>query len=383
MKEANLSNWRVSPHNRWAFHNVEKIIPVATIKAGSHPMPLPSTPVDLSGFEVKSRGAAYTLRQMLAATSTDGVVVLRDGRIVFEDYANGTTADTQHIIMSATKSITSLVAGSLKARGLLDTEAPVTDYIPEVMLTAYQGATIQQLLDMRTGIHLDQAALRAYALATGWDPAGHGEEVGDLHSFYAAMTAPPRPHGGPFAYTSANTDLLGWAIERAAERPFADLMSELIWKPMGATHDAFITLDPKGAPRCTGGLCMTVRDFARIGQLLLEDGRREGVEIVPLAWIEDIARNGDRKAWKAGEFAQGFAGMDMTYRNSWYVVNDAPQVLFAMGIHGQNLFIDRANRIVIAKVSSQAEPVDHVALPLIHRSVTEFQRRLGGRATSP
>lgn len=377
MSEADLSNWRVSPHSRWAFHNVEKIIPVATIKAGGHPMPLPSTPIDLGGFQIKSRGASYDLRQALAASATDGIVVLRDKRIVFEDYANGATADTQHIIMSASKSITGLVAGMLKARGLIDTDALVSDYVPEVTLTAFQGATIQQLLDMRTGIHLDEAALRAYALATGWDPAAPGETVGDLHSFYCAMTAPPRPHGGPFAYASPNTDLLGWAIERAAKTPFAELLSELLWKPMGATHDAFITLDPKGAPRCTGGLSMTVRDFARIGQVMLDDGRREGAEIIPLSWIEDTARNGDREAWKAGEFAQGFAGMDMSYRNSWYVVNDEPQVLFAMGIHGQNLFVDRANRIVIAKVSSQALPVDYVALPLIHRAVSEFQRLLG------
>ncbi|MFT3722277.1 MAG: serine hydrolase [Hyphomonadaceae bacterium] len=380
MSEADLSNWRVSPHSRWAFHNVEKIIPVATVKPGGDPMPLPSTPRDFSGFQVKARGTAYDLKEMLAATASDGIVVLHDGKIVLEDYANGTTADTQHIIMSATKSVTGLVAGMLKARGLIDTDALVSDYVEEVTLTAYQGATIQQLLDMRTGIHLDEQGLRDYALATGWDPPGPGEQMGDLHSFYCGMTAPAAPHGGPFAYISANTDLIGWAIERAAEKPFAELLSELLWKPMGATHDASITVDPKGAPRCTGGLSMTVRDFARIGQVIANDGKRGDSEIVPLSWIEDIAGNGDRGAWKAGEFAKGFAGMDMTYRNGWYVDNGRPQVLFAMGIHGQNLFVDRLNKIVIAKVSSQAQPVDYAALPLIHRAVSEFQRLLGEAA---
>lgn len=377
MSEADLSNWRLPPFSRWAFHNVEKIIPVATVKAGGDPMPLPSTPRDFSSFQVKSRGAAYDLKQMLAATAMDGIVVLCDGKIVFEDYANGTTADTPHIIMSATKSVTGLLAGLLTARGLLDPAAPVSDYVEEATLTPYQGASIQDLLDMRAGIRLDEAAARQYALATGWDPAEPGEQAGDLHAFYRGLTAPPHPHGGPFAYVSANTDLLGWAIERAADKPFADLLSEFLWRPMGATHDALITLDPKGAPRCTGGLCMTVRDFARIGQVIADNGLRAGREIVSPRWIEDVARNGDREAWKAGEFAQGFAGMDMTYRNSWYVVNDAPPVLFAMGIHGQNLFIDRTNRIVIAKVSSQAQPVDYQTLPLIHRAVSEFQRLLG------
>ena len=139
-------------------------------------MALPSTPRDFSGFSVKSRGQAYDLKQMLAATASDGIVVLHDGRIVFEDYANGTTADTQHIIMSATKSMTGLVAGMLKARGLLDTEALVSDYVEEVTLTAYQGATIQQLLGKGPAAQPEAAAVVRRTLA--WSKSKANAAIG-------------------------------------------------------------------------------------------------------------------------------------------------------------------------------------------------------------
>ena len=95
------------------------------------------------------------------------------------------------------------------------------------------------------------------------------------------MTDAAGPHGGPFNYVSPNTDLLGWAIERAMGRRYADLMSELIWKPMGARRSAYITVDRLGAPRCAGGVCATVRDLARVGQLIVEDGARGSMQSHP------------------------------------------------------------------------------------------------------
>jgi CubicO group peptidase (beta-lactamase class C family) len=121
-----------------------------------------------------------------------------------------------------------------------------------------------------------------------------------------------------------------------------------------------------------------VRDLARVGQLMLTGGHRGGRQIIPNAWLDDIAGNGDRQAWQQGEFAAGFGGRDMSYRSGWYVINDGPKTLFAMGIHGQNLFVDQANRIVIAKLSSQHAPIDPGALALTHRAVAEVRRCLSG-----
>jgi CubicO group peptidase (beta-lactamase class C family) len=386
--DANLSNWRTAPFSRWAFHNVRSIIPVAEIEAApDSTLALPERPAALEAFALRlPNGSSLDLDGFLKATATDGIVILHDGRIVFEVYDGGTTKETPHILMSATKSIVGLIAGILHHSGDLDVDALVSKYVPEVAATAYRGATIRNLLDMRTGVVLDEVQQRAYAAACNWDPVAQDPVAQDpvaqaeappgLHAFFEHLAAVPRDHGGPFSYVSANTDLLGWAIERATGQTFADLVSTLLWKPMGAAEAACITVDRQGAPRCTGGVCATVRDFARVGQLMLAKGQRGSTTIVPPAWIDDIAGNGDPKAWREGQWGESFAAISrkMRYRSGWYVVDEEPQILFAMGIHGQNLFVDAANRIVIAKFSSQNDPIDPRAMWLTHQAVAEFRR---------
>jgi CubicO group peptidase (beta-lactamase class C family) len=374
---ADLSNWRTAPFSRWAFHNIRSVLPVADIEsAPGSAWALGSRLLSFDDFRLKlPNGTALDLQGFLNRTLTDGLIVLHDGRIAFEFYDGGTDRDTPHILMSATKSITGLMAGILAGRGELDVDAEVTNYVPEVAGTAYRGATVRQLLDMRAGIVLDGADLQAYANASGWEPVASGAPA-DLHGFYATMRAKSKPHGGPFSYVSANTDLLGWVIERATGRSFASLVGSLLWKPMGASGETFITVDARGAPRCTGGFCATLRDVARLGQLVLGGGRRDSNQIVPQGWIDDIRHNGDRAAWHDGQWRDSFAAIsrNMHYRSGWYVIDDAPQLLFAMGIHGQNLFVDAANKMVVAKLSTWAQPVEGQSIWLTHKAVSEFAR---------
>jgi len=379
-KQVNLSNWRHSPFSRWAFRNIRDILQVADIAPPIEAVaPLPVRLLSFEEFRLSGEGGVrLRLDEVLRATATDGIVILHDGRVVFEAYDHGLTPHASHIIMSATKSIVGLVTGILQASGDLDVDAPVTRYLPEMAATAYAGATIRHLLDMRTGIEFDARQLRAYAVASSWDPLQEGETTQGLAAFFQSLRSPHKPHGGPFKYVSANTDLLGWAIERVTGRSFAALVSDLLWKPMGAEEIAYMTLDRQGLARCTGGLCMTVRDLARIGLLMLMGGRHDGRQVIPASWLDDIAGNGDRSAWKQGEFAAGFGGRDMSYRSGWYAINDEPKTLFAMGIHGQNLFVDQASRIVIAKLSSQHAPIDPGAVALTHRAVAEIRRCLTG-----
>jgi CubicO group peptidase (beta-lactamase class C family) len=377
--QANRSNWRSTPFSRWAFRNIRDLFPVADIgNAASNPMALPARPLTLEQFRLAAgSGSSMSLEDVLRATATDGFVILFDGRLAYEFYDHGTSAPTPHIMMSASKSVVGLMAGILQRNGDLDVDAPVSRYVPEVAATAYRGATVRHLLDMRAGIVLDERQLRAYAVATNWEPPIQGETPIGLYTFFENLTAAgQKPHGGPFSYVSANTDLLGWVIERATGDKFASLAAELLWKPLGAEHAAYITVDRDGAPRCTGGLCATTRDFARIGQLVAMNGSRGGIKVVPSNWIDDIADKGDREAWQQGEFAASFGGRNMSYRSGWYVINDEPKTLFAMGIHGQNLFVDRQNRIVIAKLSSQNAPIDYQATALTHRAVGEIRRCL-------
>lgn len=379
---ADLSNWRSAPHSAWAFRNIPELMPVAAI-TGADPataQPLPTAPASLDGLRLQlGNRPPLGLEDFLAATATDGLMVLKDGEVVFEHYDNGLEPRTPHILMSASKSVVGLVVGVLAGRGLLDLEAPVSALVPEVAATAWAGATLRQLIDMRAGVRFGPEDVAAYDLAANWSPVAPEAAPASLHAFLPGITAPRRPHGGPFAYVSANTDLMGWAIERATGRPFADLLSELIWKPMGAADDALITLDRAGAPRCTGGICATLGDLARLGDLVARDGRRGADQIIPAAWIDDISQGGDARAWKDGEFAQGFGGAPMRYRGGWYVIDSQPQVLFAMGIHGQNLFVDRASRMVVARLACQNAPIDVRAVALTHQAIPQIRRLLTGR----
>ncbi len=378
--QVTLANWRQSPFNRWAFHHVREIIPTADIARDPQRVrELKAAPQDLDRLPV---GKSVPFSQFLADSSTDGIVILHKGALVFERYDNGMTERTPHILMSVSKSMLGLVAGVLVGQGALDVERPVSHYVPEVAHTAYAGATVRHLLDMRTGLVFDENYLATsgpiieYRKSTGWNPLEPGEAPSDLRSFYRHLNEADRPHGERFHYISVNTDLLGWVVERAAGRRFADLKSELIWQPMGAAESAYITVDRLGAPRCAGGVCTTTRDLARVGQLILERGARGTKQIIPESWIADILENGDTDAWNAGSFVEFFPGATMHYRAKWYVERGRAPLLSGLGIHGQNLFIDPVNQIVIAKFSSQAPPLDAGLITATSAAVTAVRKAL-------
>ena len=364
--QVTLANWRTAPFSRWAFQHVREIVPSADIP--HDPANVRALSQRAAGLDALSipdgRGGSRSLDEVLRATETDGIVVLHRGAVVLERYANAMAARSPHILMSVSKSMLGLLAGILAGRRVLALDRLVTDILPELRETAWRGATVGQLLDMRVGIAFDENYLAtsgpiiAYRKSTGWNPLAPGEATSDLRSFFRAMTASDGRHGGRFHYVSPNTDVLGWAIERAAGARYADLMSELVWQPMGAADSAYITVDRLGAPRAAGGMCTTTRDLARVGQMLLEEGANGSRQVVPAAWLHSIAREGDAEAWNAGSFTAFYPGTPMHYRAKWYVERGERPLLFGLGIHGQNLVVDRASEMVIAKFSSQAPPLD-------------------------
>ncbi len=360
--KATLDNWRAGPFNRWAFQHVREIVPSADIANDPQRVtPLPAAP------------AALGVEALCEQTDTDALVVLQRGKLVYERYAHGMEPTTPHIFMSVSKSMLGLLAGVLAERGILDPQRLVTDVLPELAGTAYAGATVRHLLDMRAGVAFDEdysattGPIVEYRRSTGWNPPVAGEPPGDQHGFYARLTEREGPHPGRFHYVSPNTDLLGWVIERAAGRRYADLMSELLWKPAGAERSAYITVDRLGAPRCAGGLCATARDLARVG-LALAEGR-----VVPPAWVDDIERSGDPEAWKKGVYAAMFPA-GTRYRTQCYVFDG---LITGWGIHGQHLAVDRKRGIVVAKFSSQALPVDEPRFALTLKLYAEIWKRLG------
>jgi CubicO group peptidase (beta-lactamase class C family) len=336
-------------------------------------------------MRIDGGGRSLTLDQALHATTTDALLVLHKGSIVLERYFNGMTEHSPHIFMSISKSMLGLVAGILAARQVLDVSRSVTDIISELKTSAWEGATVMQLLDMRTGVAFNEDYLAtsgpmiAYRKAAGWNPLAPGEQPSDIRSFFQDLKEADGPHGGRFWYISPNTDLLGWIIERATGRRYADLLSEFLWQPMGAAESAYITVDRLGAPRAAGGMCATVRDLARVGQMLVEGGSYKGRQVVPATWIDMIMNDGDANAWAAGNMASYYPGISIHYRAKWYVERSAPRLLFCLGIHGQNLFVDVENEIVIAKFSSQARPLDAECIALTGNLVGAIRREIGDR----
>ena len=374
--QVTLANWRTPPFGRWAFQHVREVVPSAEIAHDPDRVwALALDGADLSGLGIEAA---------LAATATDALVVLHRGRIVYECYANGMTVQTPHILMSVSKSVLGVVAAILAGQGRFDRAAPVTMLIPEVSGSAYDGATLGQLLDMRAGVLFDEnyaatsGAIIAYRRAQGWNPPAAGEAASDLRGFFPTLGETDGPHGGRFHYVSPNTDLLGWALERATGERYADLVSRLLWAPMGAQRDAYITVDRLGAPRCAGGVCATARDLARLGLLIAQGGARDGRQIIPAAWIEDISSNGDPVAWDGGDFAHLFPGAAMHYRDKWYVTHEARPLLFGLGVNGQNLFVDRAGGLVIARFASQEAALDVPAIGITMAMVAAIRARLAG-----
>jgi CubicO group peptidase (beta-lactamase class C family) len=148
--------------------------------------------------------------------------------------------------------------------------------------------------------------------------------------------------------------LLGILVERASGQRICDLMREKLWLPLGARSDAFVTVDQEGTARTAGGMSVTPRDLARVGEMMRQGGTIDGRRVLPEAWVRDTTTAGSAQAWQRGSMLSLFP--NGRYRNKWYQVGGG--AFCGIGIHGQWLYVDPGSEIVIVKMSSQPEPVD-------------------------
>ena len=379
--QVTLDNWRLPPHNVWAYHNVRRLLPTGPIARGAGPVRrLERDSQDLGRLVFDDGGTPTSVAQMLQATHMDGFCVLHRGRIVYETYDNGLDADGHHIWMSVTKSFVALLAGILVARGTLDTQTAVADIVPEVKGTAWETANLRHLLDMNAEVSFTEdyadrsgdfaryaAALNPMAAAALGTPAG-------LWPYLLTLRGGGN-HGSAFHYVSPNVDLLGWILERATSTDLATLIGREIWSKLGAQADAFMVLDPLGAPRATGGLNTTLRDMARVGQMVLDHGMANGNAVVPGPWLDDILAAPAGAAWRAGEWAD--YPPFTNYRSLWYEI-DGGRAWTGAGIHGQHLYVDHGARVVIAKFSSQPTATSRTMDDTAFRGYRAICEALGG-----
>lgn len=323
-----------------------------------------------------------TVGEVLAHSSTDAWVVLHAGRLVHERYAPGVDPSVPHPVMSITKSVVGLIAGILAERRSIALDRAVADYVPELAVSGYAGATVQQVLDMRSGVHFreDYADPTSHIRAMDAAIAGAPGSAAGLHAFLCGLAA-DRPHGGLFEYRSSESDVLGWVCERAAGMPMPQLVAELIWGPVGAGSDAAFLTDTRGAAVSDGGLLATARDVARVGQLVLDGGLVDGREVVPVSWIGGLWHvSPDLRA----AFAASSGGPFMPggwYHNQWWLLpGPHGDLLLGLGIHGQLLRIDPATRTVIVKLSSWASAQNPQRLHDTLRACDAVAAAVSGRA---
>jgi CubicO group peptidase (beta-lactamase class C family) len=361
-----LDNWQTAEQVGWTFCHIAEIFPTATISRGSEravPLSRRITPfADLSCRDAD--GESTTVGAIMKATETDGWMVIHEGQLVAEQYAGAMEPDTLHLLMSVSKSIVGILVGALAGHGVINVDELVTAYVPEFEHSGYRGATVRQLLDMRSGIafsedYLDpDAEVRVLEQAVGWAPRRSPDVPKTLRGFLLTLRQ-DSPHGGPFNYRSCETDVLGWVCEAAAGRRFHELASELIWSRLGADFDANIGVDSEGTGLFDGSMSAALCDLARFGIMIAQEGTSLSQhQVVPAAWLADsFAGEADsREAFASSPSDTRMPGG--MYRNQFWFPWPDREVLLCLGIHGQMIYVDCATGLVAVKVSGWPTPQD-------------------------
>lgn len=365
------------PAMRWSVAHFRELMPTVNISRGlGSAAALPRAlreDIDQVEFKRLNTGVKMTWGASLNANYTDGIVVLHRGRIVYERYFGVLKPEGQHGAMSVTKSFVGTLAAMLVAEERLDPTRRVFEYVPELASSAFGNATVRQVMDMTTGIQFseDYADPKAevWAHAAAGNPLPKPKDFTGPRSYYEFLQTvkPQGTHGEAFGYRTANTDTLGWIIARVSGQSVAQLLSDRIWSRLGAEQDAYMSVDSTGTPFAGGGLNTGLRDLARFGEMVRNEGFFNGQQILPPAAIADI-----RKGGKPADFAK--AGYRLlpgwSYRSMWWITHNEHGAFAARGVHGQTIYIDPKAEMVIARFASH--PVagnaanDPTSLPAFH-----------------
>jgi hypothetical protein len=358
-KVVNLKNYLQFPQLRWAFSHSRELLPTANVPRGeAAAAELPRAErSDIDSLSFIPTGSAHpmTWEQSLAANYTDGIVILHRGKLVYERYFGALDAQGQHMAMSVTKSFVGTLGAMLVEEGVIDPEASVSRYVPELKDSGFGNATVRQVLDMTTGIRYSENYADPKAEIWEYVRAGHilprPQGYAGAESFYAFLQKirPEGEHGQAFAYKTVNSDVLAWIIQRASGQSVAELLQTRIWNKLGAEQDAYLIVDEEGTGFAGGGFNAGLRDMARFGEAMRLNGRFNGQQIIPEAVVADIRGGG-----KQDDFAKaGYKTLPgWSYRDMWWVAHDDHGVFTARGIHGQTIYIDPKAEMVIARFAS-------------------------------
>ena len=352
----NLDSWQEAPDNRWAFAHLGELLPTAPVSRRAPAAPAEAT-VRLDSLTPQ----LPDLQQRLEQSYTDAFLVLRGGEVLAEYYRAGFAPDDRHLLMSVSKSLCGTVVGALVDEGRIDPATPVTEYLPELEGSVYDGPSVQQVLDMEVAIdynenYVDPASeVQTHDRSAGWRSRRDGDPA-DTSEFLTTLRGSGAT--GEFQYCSANTDVLAWIIERVTGMRYVEALSVYLWAKLDADRDATITVDTTGFGFANGGVSCTARDLARVGRMMLDGGYAPGGRVVSEAWVRSIMEGGSREAMTY----EGFTGTypDGSYTRQWWCTGNERGNVSGIGIHGQNLWLDPSTDSVIVKLSSWPEPdTDH------------------------
>jgi CubicO group peptidase (beta-lactamase class C family) len=303
----------------------------------------------LENLRFRSEGAELDLYDYLADNRVAGLLILKDGKVVMEDYELGAGPETRWISFSMAKSISSTLAGAALKQGLIASiDDPVTKYVPALKGGVYDDVSVRNLLEMASGVKWDE---------TYTDPRSDRRKLLDLQlankpgSIVAYMKALPRA-GAPgtiWNYSTGESFLVGALIEGATHKPLATYLSETLWSRLGMEQDATWWLESTGGMGLAGsGLGATLRDYGRFGQFVLEDGVVNGERVVPEGWFQEAGK------------AHSIGGKLVDYGYLWWPIPASDPIhqgaFEARGIFGQHLYLNPREKLVIVVLSARSKP---------------------------
>ena len=351
-----LESFQFGPVNRWTFSHMREVIPTVNIpRDPDRFLLLKKSDAPVADFSVAFQGRKQSIDEIVTHQYIDGLLILKDGEILFEKYYGHLTQDLPHLMNSVSKSVVGLVAGKLAAQGVVDLDKPVSHYVPALARSGYGPDSLQTVLDMRDGSDYTEdypdftTTFRIQDCAIGWTDADYCPEDGPtgLYEFLPTIGR-NKSKLGKFSYRSGSTNVIGWVLEAATGQPLAELISEHVWQPMGAEFDANITVDEGGFVLADHGMSATLRDLGRVGLLVLNDGKAFGNEVIPAAFIQDILGQQGAPNWPY----PALDGYKPYYRSFWWGEGNPGGDVSGYGIHGQFVRVVPEAGLVITMYST-------------------------------
>ena len=371
------------PKLRCTVCHIRELLPTKQVSRGiGSPIPLKyAIDDDIDDVRFMPLGGAepMTWKQSLSENYTDGILIIHEGKVVYERYFGCLNEMGKHAAMSMTKSLTGLLAEILVAEGALDDKVKVSSIVPEMSGSAFGSATVRQVMDMTTALIYSEdysdpkADIWIYSAAANPLPKPKGYE-GPIGYFEYLRTVKQGGgiHGETFGDRTINTDALSWIISRTTGKDLTKLLSERIWGKIGAEQDAYMTVDAIGTPFAGGGLSAGLRDLGRIGLLMLNGGKLIGKRLFPKEVVQNIRSGGDKRAFAKAGYRTLQGG---SYRSMWWVFHNKHGAFAARGIHGQTIYVDPTAEMVIVRYSSfptaKNAAIDPTSLPA-YQAVAEY-----------